>query len=368
MNIEKGKICSSQLPFLIAGFVQGSVLLTDFSVEITEHQTWMVILAGLIIAIPFILSYVALIKKFPGMNVIQINDVVYGPFLGKAISIYYIFFFLMTLSFNIRDVGELHVIFLMPDTPFIFFLAVFTATCAYAITKGIEVLSRISHLFVFIGLIVPISTFILLIDQMDFSNFLPIFELPPVKLLHGIHIMLAIPYGEILVFLIIMGALNKTGDAVKNTLIGLLIGTISLLVVAVRNTAVLGNTQSIWTATSFQSIRLIDIGTVLTRMDFLIGIGQIVLIFFKCCLFFYALAVAVSQMLGLKSYLPLVLPLAGIEVIIAATVFQSPVDHAGITQNAGIIYSAPLLFIIPPLTLLVAKIRGLPKNEGGKGS
>ncbi|HHW48785.1 MAG TPA: endospore germination permease [Clostridiaceae bacterium] len=368
MNVEKGKICSSQLPFLIAGFVQGSALLIDFTVGITEHQTWMVILAGLIIATPVILSYVALIKRFPGMNVIQINNMVYGRFLGKAVSIYYIFFFLMTLSFNIRDVGELHVTFLMPDTPFIFFLAVFAATCAYAVTKGIEVLSRISYLFVLVGLVVPISTFILLIDQMDFSNFLPVFELPPVKLLQGVHIMLIIPFGETLVFLTIMGSLNKTGNAVKNTLVGLLIGTASLLVVAVRNTAVLGKTQSIWTATSFQSIRLIDIGTVLTRMDFLIGIAQMVLIFFKCCLFFYALTVALSQLLGLKSYLPLVLPLAGIEVIIAATVFQSPVDHAGITQNAGIIYSAPLIVIIPPLTLLVAKIRGLRKNEGGKGA
>ena len=78
------------------------------------------------------------------------------------------------------------------------------------------------------------------------------------------------------------------------------------------------------------------------------------------------MVVAVSQLFGLKTYEPLVLPLAGIEVIIAATVFQSPVDHAMITQNAGIIYSAPLVFVIPPLSLLIAKIRGLPKLERGK--
>jgi spore germination protein KB len=368
MSIEKGRIRSSQLLFLIAAFVQGSVLLIDFSVGITEHQTWMVILAGLAVAAPFILSYVALAKRFPGMNVVQINDMVYGRFLGKAVSIYYVFFFLMTLSFNIRDVGELYKTFLMPDTPFIFLLAVFTATCAYAVVKGIEVLARVSHLFVVIGIFAPIITFILLIDQMDFSNFLPFFELSPVKILHGIHIMSAIPFGETLVFLMIIGSLNKTGHAVRNTLIGLLIGAISLLIVAVRNTAVLGNTQTIWTATSFQSIRLIDIGTVLTRMDFLIGIAQTVLIFFKCSLFFYALVVALSQLFGLKSYLPLILPLAGIEVIIAATVYQSPVDHTMITQNAGIIYSAPLMFVIPPLSLLIAKIRGLPKHERGKGT
>jgi spore germination protein KB len=366
MSIEKGKISNQQLLFLIAGFVLGSALLIDFTVGLTEQQTWMVLLAGLVITAPVILSYVVLAKRFPGMNLVQINDMVYGRFLGKVISIYYIFFFSMTLSFNIRDVGELYITFLMQDTPFIFFLIVFTATCAYAVIKGIEVLARISHLFVVSGIFVIISTFTLLIDQMDFSNFLPIFELPLIKLFQGIHIVSVIPYGETVVFLMIMGCLNKTDHAVKKTFSGLLIGAVSLLIVAVRNTAVLGRTQTIWTTTSFQSIRLINIGTVLTRMDFLIGIAQTILIFFKCSIFLYVLVVAVSQLLGLKSYVPLVLPIAGIEVIIAATVFQSPVDHAMITQNAGIIYSAPLVFIFPPLSLLIAKIRGLPKPERGK--
>ncbi len=368
MNNEKGKITGQQLLFLIAGFVQGSVLLIDFTVGITEHQTWMVILVGLAVSTPFFLSYVMLAKRFAGMNLVQINDMVYGRFLGKVVSLYYIFFFLLTLSFNIRDVGELYITFLMPDTPFVLLLVVFTATCAYAVSKGIEVLARVSHLFVFIGIFVIISTFPLLLDQMDFSNFLPFFELPFGKIFQGVHIVSSVPFGETVVFLAIMGSLNNTEHVIKRTYSGLLIGAATLLIVAVRNIAVLGKTQTIWTSMSFQSIRLIDIGTILTRLDFLVGIAQTVLIFLKCSLFFYALAVSLSQLFGLKSYLPLILPLAGIEVVIAATVFQSPVDHAMITQNAGIIYSIPLMFVIPLLSLLIAKIRGLPKFERGKGT
>ena len=367
MSIENGKISSQQLLFLVAGFVQGSVLLIDFTVGITEQQTWMVILVAWAITAPVVLSCVMLAKRFPEMNLVQINEIVYGPIIGKAISIYYIFFFLMTLSFNIRDVGELYITFLMPDTPFIFLMIAFTATCAYAVMKGVEVLARISHLFVATGIFIIVSAFLLLIDQMDFSNFLPFFELPFIRIFQGIHIVSTIPFGEVVVFLMIMGCLDKTDHAAKNTMFGLFIGAASLLIVSVRNTAVLGNTQTIWTSTSFQSIRLINIGTVLTRMDFLIGIGQTILVFFKCSLFFYALAVALAQLFGLKSYLPLVLPLAGIEVILAATVYQSPVDHAMITQNTGIIYCSPLIFVITPLSLLIAKIRGLPKFERGKG-
>ena len=167
--------------------------------------------------------------------------------------------------------------------------------------------------------------------------------------------------------LMIMEHMNDTKGPARYSFFGVLVGAASLLIVSVRNTAVLGRTQTIWTSPSFQSIRLIDIGTVLTRMDFLIGIAQTMLIFFKCSIFLYALTTALSQLFGLKSYKPLVLPVVGIEVIIAATVFQSPVDHAEITQNAGIIYSAPLIYLFPPLTLLIAKIRGLPKIERSKG-
>lgn len=367
MSVEKGKISGRQLLFMFAGFIQGSALLIDFTVGITEHQTWMVILAGLIVTIPFILSYAALAKRFPGNDLVRINDMVYGRFIGKALSLYYIFFLSMTLSFNILDVGELYVNFLMPDTPFFFLMAVFAAAVAYAAARAIEILARVSHLFVAASLFVIITTSVLLVDQMDFSRFLPLFELPFIRLFQGIHIMSIIPFGETIAFLMIMGCLNDSEEAAKNSFFGLLVGAASLLIVSVRNTAVLGRTQTIWTSPSFQSIRLIDIGTVLTRMDFLIGITQTMLMFFKSSIFLYALTTALSQLFGLKSYKPLVLPVVGIEVIIAATVFQSPVDHAEITQNAGIIYSAPLIYVLPPLTLLIAKIRGLPKIERSKG-
>ena len=364
MNIEKGKINGTQLLFLTAGFIQGSILLLSFISGISKSQTWIVILSGMVVFAPFLYSYLSLSGRFPGMNLIQINDIVYGRFLGKAISVYYIFFIMMTLSFNIRDIGTFYTNYLMPDTPMIFFLVIFGATISYAVAKGLEVLARVAHLFVFAVIFIVVSTTMLLINKMDFSNLLPIFEIDFIDFIHATHIVASIPFGEMLIFLMIFSSLGKTEHAVKNTYIGMIIGTFSLLLVAFRNTAVLGNTQNIWTSTSFQSTRLVDIGTVLTRLDVLIAIGQTIAMFLKSSLFFYALVVSLSQLLRLKSYIPLILPVAGIEVVIAATVFQSPVDQVMISVNSGIIYSIPLMFIIPAISLLVAKIRGLPGSEG----
>jgi spore germination protein (amino acid permease) len=363
MGIEKGKITGTQLMFLTAGFIQGSILLLSYITNISEGQTWIVLLTAMVLVAPFIYTYISLARKFPGMNLIQINDLVYGRFLGKAVSIYFIFFYFMTLSFNIRDIGTFYTNYLMPDTPMSFFLIIFCAILAYAVAKGIEVLARVAYLFVLTMVFVAVSTTLLLIDKMDFSHLLPILEISPIKFLHATHIISSIPFGEMIVFLMIFASLNKNDHIIKNTYSGVIIGTFSFLIIAIRNTAVLGNTQTIWTSTSFQSARLIDIGTVLTRLDFLIAIGQTIVMFLKSSLFFYALVTALSQILGLKSYLPLILPVAGIEAIVAATVFQSAVEQTIISINAGIIYSIPLMYIIPVISLLTAKIRGLPRHE-----
>lgn len=368
MNVEQGKISGTQLLFCIIGFVEGSVLLLNFAANITESQTWMVVLASIVAFLPVVYSYVALSKRFPGMNVIQINDKVYGPIIGKLISLYYILFMSLTLSFNIRDIGELYNTFIMPDAPLIFFITFFAATCAYAVYKGLESIARISHLIVITTVLIQIIIFMLLFGNMDFSNFLPLFKVSPLKLIHGFHIIMSIPFAETIIFLMILCSVNKTENVGKIVLSGVTIGGIILLNVAIRNTAVMGNTESLWTSPSFESIRMIEIGTVLTRMDLLIGLIQTILMFFKTSFFLYAFVSAVAQLLSLKSYLPILLPLTGIEVILAATAFQTPVDHIMITQNGHIIYLTPLLFFVPFMTFLIAVLRGIPNTKRRKRS
>ena len=363
MNTEKNKISGVQLMFLVTAFVQGSILLTSFTVSLTKHDTWLVVLSGLILIAPFILSYCLLSKRFKGLNLIQIHDIVYGKYIGKAVSLYYIFFVFLTMSFNLRDLGDFYATFLMPDTPLIFFIVIFTLVCAFAVWKGIQTLGSICHLFVFTTFIIIASTFLLLLKDMDFSNFLPVFDLPLKNFIQGTHIISSIPYGELVIFLIIGASLKDAGQTTKSIFSGLLLGAISVLLVSIRNTAVLGSTETILISPSFQSVRLIDFGRVFTRMDLVIGIGQTLMFFIKSSLYYYVLVVSLSQLLGLRSYLPLILPIGAIETILALTVFESSVEHQLITISAGIIYSIPVIYIFPPLSLLISRLRNLPKQR-----
>ncbi len=361
MNIEKGKISSSQLIFLIVGFIEGSTFLVYFVSNLAKHDTWLTILSGLAIIVPLGYIYALLAEKFPGFNLAQIHRIVYGRYLGTTISFFYLGYFLLILSLNIKDVGDFYINFFMRDTPIEVFSIIFTCVCAYAAWNGIEVLARITPFIVtYVSLIVTGTTFMLL-PKMDFSNFLPLGELSFKNFIHSTQIIAEIPLGELIVFLPLTFALNDNKPKAKTFLSGLLLAAAFFMIVTIRNTAVLGNTEALLVSPSFQVARLINFGF-LSRLDILFAAGHTFGIFLKCSVLFYITALFLSQILELRTYLPMLFPLGCITIILGIILYPSSTAHLQSAQNVEIMYFFPLIFIFPPLSLFIAKIRNLPKK------
>lgn len=77
MSIEKGKITGLQLVFLLTALIQGTILQVVFIANLAKQDSSLVAISGLAATIPFALSYAALAKRFPEMNLVQMNDAVY---------------------------------------------------------------------------------------------------------------------------------------------------------------------------------------------------------------------------------------------------------------------------------------------------
>ena len=364
MSIEKGKISGFQFMFLIIAFVQGSGLLISFIDSITKHDSWLVIISAFLVCIPFVLLYLALAKMFPGSNLIEINDIIYGPYLGKFVSALYVSYFLILLSLNLRDLGDFYVNFIMPETPLIFLLICFTLVCAYALRNGIEPMARISFTLVILGLSIIALTIILLLKDMKYSNFLPVFEIPLQIFFQGTHTIAAIPFGEVVVFLMVISSVNNIENVRKFTLWGLSLSALYLLTISMRNTAVLGNLSTIYISSGYQVTRLIDIGNFLTRLEVLIAISITTALFMKISILYYATVLGLSQITRLRTYLPLILPIGSIAVCLSLIIYDSTIDHAFQGVNYNAIQVTPFEFILPPLSLLIAKLRGFSKKRG----
>lgn len=367
MKLEKGMISSSQLMFLIISFIQGAHLTIGFISGMTKHDIWLVVLGALLISLPFILIYAILSQRFPGKNLIQMNDMIYGPYLGKFISALYVLFFLTIAAENMIFVGYFLTTYIMPETPIWIILIMFAFICAWAVRNGIEVIARCSFLFIIITAVSILVVTLLLVKDMKFTNFLPVFEIPLKDFIQGVHVVATISFCEIVVFLMIISSTNKIKQAKSAILLGLILGAVQLLIVVVRDTAVLGILETIMASPSFEVVRLVDIAHIITRLDILIAIVLLVTMFMKVSIFYYATVLGLAQLLKLRSYVPMVLPIGVFIISYAVLASDSNIEYTYIAANIWPIAALPLEFIIPSLSLLIAIIRGLPKKQGGKG-
>jgi spore germination protein KB len=357
------KIAPWQVSVLLAGFILGSSLLTSFMDVYAKHDAWLVILSAYAVSVPFIACFGLLCKRFPGKNLIQILECVYGPIVGKVIAALYIFVFMYLLSLNTLDVADFYHGYIMPEVPRLVFLALPALVAAYAVHQGIEAIARLSLFALITTFTIIVGTILLLLGDLDLTNFLPVAEVPPDVFVQSTHIFATISFGEVMVFMMIIPSASSLKKAGKSTVAGLSLAALGLLLISLRNTAALGPSAGIINNATYDTARLIDIGEVLTRIEFFLALGITFTLFIKICVLYYATVHSIAQLCRLHSARSIILPVGMLAVALTLGLFDSIIEH----HLAGALYQPFFLLtfeaIIPPVSLLVARVRKLPRPK-----
>lgn len=362
---KTAKISAPQYMLSVACFLQASTLLTSFFIPITKQDSWMGVCLGAVLCLPVIWIYLSLMRRFPDQTLFQIHDQVYGPVIGIIVSILYLGFFVTLTTLNLTDMSNFLHITVLTETPNFVLLSAFFILCAYTVYQGLRVVTRYSALFVLVALVILITSTIFTINLMKLDNFLPMFDQPLVSYIHGTNILLTIPFGEIVVFLMITPYVNRSKKGMSKYLLsGFALGAVTMLVVVFRDTAVLGNTMALFALPSFETLRMVSLAQTIGRIEILYAIALVILLFFKVTLLYYISVRATAHILRFRSYRPLVLVVGAFITTYALFIYTSSVEHASsareITSILWILYE----IILPLMTLLIAKIRKLPRNGG----
>ncbi len=359
MKKSSEQISTVQLMFSVACFIQASTLLTYPIHGFAKQEAWICVLLGCLISLPIIWIYTSLAKRFPGKSLIEINDIVFGSIVGKIFSVLYIYFFLNLVFLSSRDIGNFVGGFLLPTTPLPAVLIMFLLVCCWAVRKGVKTMTSYAKLMVIIAFAVLLFNSLLLLNIMKFSNLLPIFSLPLKNYLEGSHTTAMLPMCELMAFLMLFPNLRNAKGSAKALWGGFAIGAITLFFNVARDTAVLGPYASLLTSPTFLVARLINVGTIFTRMEVLYAVTIIILMFFKTSVLLYAAVFGISQLLKLDSYKFLVPTFGAIAVIFAIAVFDSTMyeSYIAMTGTASI-YATFFELILPVITLTVAAVRG----------
>jgi spore germination protein KB len=365
--LDKSKITGAQFLFTVACFLQSATLITSFFVKISLHDSIFVMLTGFILLLPVLFLFLFIMKTFPGKNLIQINDIVFGKFIGKIISVIYLFFFLSLSSLNLRDMGDFVNNTFMTKTPLSVLIILFMTICVWAVKNGLDVVTRYNIFLSVLILIAIIFDTILVSNLFDLQNFLPFFDITFKKYVQATNTITTIPFGELLVFLMIIPNVKLDHKKIKKYFfIGFLIGFISLLTVVFREIAVLGDTLSLFTYPSYETLKLINLGATFTRLEIILAFVIVMLSFSKVVFLFYVTVIAFAQILNLNSFKPFVLSIGIIITIYSLIIYDNGMKHAYASSNIHPVIWTFIEIILPVLTLILILVRKLNKRSAVK--
>lgn len=366
MKSEKGHISEAELLFSVFCFMQGTILRSGFIISVTRNDSWAMAFTGFIFALPLVAIYAALLRRFPGKSLLEIDDLVFGPFLGKLISVLYLFFFLSLSALNTRDLGNFVAGHMMPETPITASILLFLLVCVYAVRKGIEGLIRLSVLFCIVAVGAMTVTSILVLKDVRLDLLKPFFRLAPMKYIQGTVTVAAVPMGEILVFTMITPLLGKGRKAGKPLALGLALSAVFMASAILRDIITLGPLVSIVSLPSFESVRYISLGDILTRMESIYAVILVTLFLFKVSILLYAFVLGLSQLLNFKSHQPLTLVAAALVFSYSLLVFESSMENMDWGASTAPFFSLTFELLLPAVSLLVAGLRGLNGTRGVK--
>jgi spore germination protein KB len=350
--------------FSVACFIQASSLLTTFFSNITLRESWLAVVIGAVLFLPPLWLYRTLMVMFPDRTLLQVLEDVFGAVAGKILGAVYVWLAFTVTSLNLIDIGNFTKLTIMPQTPNVVLVLVCALVCAFGIWHGIKLVTRYSLFFVVIAFLILGASIVLVLDQVNLQNFVPVFDLPVLKYVQSAHIVAAVPFGElVLVLMITPNVQLSRHDTTKYLFWGFAMGAITILLVMLRDIAVLGNTLELFTLPGLITLRLVNMGTALSRMEILFEIVLIVQLFFKTMLLYYISVVALAQLLKVKSYRRLIL-IAGVFIIVYGfTLYPGPVEHVKSVQETVPFSFAILEFVVPFIVYVVAKCRKLPKEK-----
>ncbi len=357
MKIKLERISGFQLTFGVICFMQATMMRSAFVSSVTGIDSWAMAFTGALAHLPMLLGFIALTRWFPEKNLFEINNTVFGPVVGRLISFIYLFFFLTLSGLNGMDACYFVADFMMPGTALPIVMITLLVACGYGVRRGLEGFMRLGPLLSIGATAVVLLNFLLVAKDTHIDYLLPMFDQPFIKYVQGTHITSTIPFGEVVVFMMIAPMMGREKDAGKPLLLSLLLSALFMAGIIFRDVICLGPLITHMSLPSFEAVRMVSLAAVITRIESLYAIVNISLLYFKLCVLLYACAKGLAQIAGLKQYRPLVLPMCALVCAYGLTIYDSAVRH-GYSGS----FVAPFLWLIfeyalPCLTLLVAAIR-----------
>jgi spore germination protein KB len=361
--LNKEKISDLQGIKLIILFIFGSTLVMGTGGE-AERDMWISIVIAVLLAVPIYLVYSRILSLFPDKDLFEILELNFGKFFGKLISLMFIWFAFHLGALVLRNFGEFISTVGLPETPEIVPVIMFGLLCIYGAKAGIETLAKCAEYFIVFVISIIIIFGLLAIPSLDMDNILPIMGDGLGKAMSGVLSSFTYPFGETVVFMMILSALQHKKSPYRVYIPALLLGGLVIVIISVRNIMVLGpNTLKAVYFPSYSALSRINIGNFLQRLEIAVTIVFILSGFIKITVCLLAATKGVARVLGFDDYRILVAPIGLLMVNLANIIYEDINETFDWAFEVWPYYAFPFEAILPILIWVFIELKQRAKNK-----
>jgi spore germination protein KB len=326
--------------------------------EFTGKDAWISVLVSSLISICLILFYYSICSKFPGKNIIEISEIVFGKLFGKFTIILFFIYFTVLTTYLVRRLSDFLLTIVMPETPLEVLILLFILVVLIGGKYGIVTLARSADVFFNLLTVLFIIVSILLIPHYEVSNILPQFESSVIDIVKGTFTISTFSFLDLIVIFMIFSYVDNTKKAKKSLIIGLVITNLAVLKLIIASIMILGVENAMRQAyTTFTLVKVIGQGQQIIRFEILLSILWLSAIFFKAVFCFYSMGRCVESIFKLKNYQVILTPLAVVVYSLSILLGKNIVEIQKWKNSVLPLFSFTFAVIIPIIIYIVYLIR-----------
>lgn len=290
------------------------------------RDAWIAVILAWFFDVLLAIVYAYMGIRFPGQNFVQYSMTILGKYFGRIVGMMFPLFFLMVTSLLMRAIGVLISNVILPSTPLEVILLSGYIFIAYAVKKGIEVIARASEIMGPIYLLSFIILFILISPAIKISRLKPQFIEGFYPAFSGSIFILAF-----IGICIIMGMYIPICNHIENGFIAKFIAvslgafvvcSLVIFCICIFGTEQAGNMVN----PGLMLARMIKIGNAIDRVEVIWFILAIEAGLMTSVSLIWASSLGISQIIGLRTYKPIVYPVILIAAVLSITSFDSNVE------------------------------------------
>lgn len=322
-----------------------------------KQDSWVSMLAALVMALPLILVLARLMRLYPEKNIFEMLYAAFGRIGGAIFTVILSIYALNLAAATIQIFSNFFNVIALDRTPLIIIMICMAAAALYLVRSGISVMGKwaMAVLVIFAALI--LFAFATAAVEFKPENLLPAFENGVDSIFAGAVSILAFPLGETVLFLALAGSVKKTSNPYKILIFNLITSVLVLLCIFLKNLLVLGRyTMDTVFFPSYATARVARISVIFERIESLISYFYLFAGITRTAICVYAAAAGAGRLFCISKTKNLTVPVMLLSLAVSSLLFDCMLDIFKIKEMYPYL-ALPIQLGIPALLWITAEIK-----------